>query len=149
MIRGFLPALLLSTALLFPCPAWATAGEAPLVMNISVDDHVMTATLVDNTTTEALLIMLSEDPITLDMRDYAGMEKVATLPQSLPVHDESIDTEAGDLILYQGNSFVIYYDTNTWSLTRIGNIDDITQQELIKILGRGDVTVTLSLPGEE
>lgn len=51
--------------------------------------------------------------------------------------------------MYQGNSFVIYYDTNAWPLTRMGKINDITQQALREILGSGDVTVVLSLPGEE
>ena len=80
------------------------------------------------------------------MRDYANMEKVGTLPVDLPRNDEPINTDACDLILYQGNSFVIYYDTNSWSLTRLGRIDNITKSELKSILGTGDVTVTLSLP---
>ena len=46
--------------------------------------------------------------------------------------------------MYQGNHFVIYYDTNRWSLTRLGRIDNVTQSELKAILGEGDVTVTLT-----
>jgi hypothetical protein len=49
------------------------------------------------------------------------------------------------LILYQGNAFVIYYDVNAWSFTRLGKINDLGQAELKEILGSGDVTVTLSL----
>ncbi len=59
--------------------------------------------------------------------------------------DEHINTEAGDLILYQGNSFVIYYYSNSWNLTGLGKIDNISQKELKEILGTRNVKVTLSI----
>ncbi|MDE5772413.1 MAG: aldo/keto reductase [Ruminococcus sp.] len=79
------------------------------------------------------------------MNDYANFEKVGKLPKSLPRNDEKITTEAGDIILYQGNQVTIYYDENTWNFTRIGKIDNITQSELKEILGTGSVSVTFSL----
>lgn len=115
------------------------------MIDIQVGDDTLTATLVDNTSTEALLALLSEGPVTIDMHDYASMEKVGPLPQSLPQNDEPIQAEAGDLILYQGSSFVIYYDVNSWTFTRLGKINDRNQQELMDILGGGDVTAVLSL----
>ncbi len=114
-------------------------------INITIGDNVLTATLVDNSSTEALKEALSEAPITIDMRDYGNMEKVGAFGRDFPTNDESITTEAGDLILYQGSAFVIYYASNTWSFTRLGKIDDITASELKEVLGDGDVTVTLSL----
>jgi hypothetical protein len=60
-------------------------------------------------------------------------------------NDERITTEPGDLILYQGNAFVIYYAPNTWSFTRLGKIDNVTREELINILGQGNVTVVLEI----
>ncbi len=119
--------------------------EKEMEMNIQIGEHVLTAKLVQNSSTEALVEMLSEGPVTITMNDYANMEKVGSLPASLPRNDKQISTEAGDLILYQGNSFVIYYDTNAWSLTRLGKIENVTQQELKEILGSGSVTVVLSL----
>ncbi len=73
------------------------------------------------------------------------MEKVGHIGTSLPGNDEQISAEAGDIILYQGNSLVIYYDTNSWNLTRIGKIEDVAGEELLKAFGDGDVTVTFSL----
>lgn len=122
--------------------------ETDFMMNIQIGEHLLTATLVQNSSTEALLEMLSEGPVTINMNDYASMEKVGPFPKSLPRNDEQISTEAGDLILYQGNSFVIYYDTNSWNFTRLGKIDNVTQQELKEILGSGSVTAVLSLPSE-
>lgn len=79
------------------------------------------------------------------MHDYGSFEKVGSLGTSIVQNNEQITTSAGDLILYQGNKFVIYYGTNIWDLTRIGKINDITQIQLKQILGKGNVIITLSL----
>lgn len=122
--------------------------EEKVMMNIQVGENSLIAALEENSSTKELLNLLSQGPVTVNMRDYGNMEKVGSLPQSLPRNDEPITTAAGDLILYQGNSFVIYYDTNSWDLTRLGRIENITQQELKDILGEGNVTVVLSLLSE-
>lgn len=114
-------------------------------MKITIGNTVLTATLVDNSSTEALKKVLSKAPLTIEMQDYGNMEKVGSLGQDFPRNDESITAKAGDIILYQGNALVIYYASNSWSFTRLGKIDNVTQNELKEILGRGNVTVTLSL----
>ncbi len=114
-------------------------------MKITACNHTFTAVLADNSSAEALKELLVEGPLTIDMSDYASMEKVGPIGMNLPTNDEQISTGAGDIILYQGNSLVIYYDTNSWSFTRIGKIEDVTQEELLEALGSGDVTVTFSL----
>ena len=62
---------------------------------------------------------------------------------SWPSNDKRITTVPGDVILYQGNQITIYYDTNTWSFTRLGKIQNI--DGLRAILGEGNVTVRFSL----
>ncbi|MCM1133732.1 MAG: cyclophilin-like fold protein [Ruminococcus flavefaciens] len=114
-------------------------------LNIEVNGHLLTATLEDNSSAEAFAELLKSEPLTIEMSDYANFEKVGSLGTSLPRNDEKITTEAGDLILYQGNQITIYYDENTWNFTRLGKIDNITQAELKDILGTGSVTVTFSL----
>lgn len=115
------------------------------VLNIQVGETVFTASLADNSSADALKDLLAEGPLTIEMSDYGNFEKVGSLGASLPTNDEQITTEPGDLILYQGNSFVIYYDTNSWNFTRLGKINGVTQEELMEVLGEGDVTVTLSM----
>ncbi len=117
-------------------------------MILQIGDETLTATLADNSSAEALVNTLSEGPITINMRDYGNMEKVGSLGRDFPTNNESITTEPGDIILYQGSALVIYYAPNTWNFTRLGKIDNITKEELMDILGEGDVTVTLSLPEE-
>ena len=112
---------------------------------ISVGDTELTATLADNSSAQALVELLKQGDITIDMSDYSNFEKVGVLPESLPTNDEQLDIDYGDLILYLGHRFVIYYDKNSWNFTKLGHIDNITQEELKAILGESDVTVTLSL----
>ena len=112
---------------------------------IEVNGHKLVATLADNSSADALKELLAEGPVTVDMHDFSNFEKVGELPQELPRNDEQIDTDYGDLILYLGKRFVIYYDQNSWDFTRLGHIDDITQDELKSILGDGDVTAVLSM----
>ena len=104
-----------------------------------------TATLVDNSSTQALIELLEKGPVTIDMEDYANMEKVGPIGRTLPRNDKPTTTGPGDLILYQGHNFVIYYDTNSWNFTRLGHIDNASQADLKAALGKGDVRVKLSL----
>lgn len=79
------------------------------------------------------------------MADYGGFEKVGPLPTALVQTNEDITAQPGDLILYQGQQVVIYYGENSYSLTRLGRIDGVSQQELLALLGPADTVVTFCL----
>jgi len=115
---------------------------------ITIGDTTLSATLTDNSSTQALIAALRMAPITYEAHDYGNFEKVGDLGQSFPTNDEKITTEPGDLILYQGHNLCIYYDVNTWNFTRLGKIDSITQDELKFILGEENKSITLSLSVE-
>lgn len=108
-------------------------------------NHKLTATLADNSSATAFYEVLKKGPLTVDMHDYGSFEKVGSLGTTLPRNDTQITTTAGDIILYQGNQITIYYDTNSWNFTRLGKVDGVTQAELKKILGKGDVTAVFSV----
>ena len=107
--------------------------------------HTLTATLTDNSSATAFYQLLEKSPVTIKMSDYGNFEKVGSLGTTLPRNDTQITTSAGDIILYQGNQITIYYDKNSWNFTRLGKIDDITQAQLKKILGKGDVTAVFDV----
>lgn len=120
--------------------------ESDLVkIQITVGDTTLNAIPEENSSAEAFLALLQEQPITIQMTDYGGMEKVGPLGTSLPRNDTQISVGAGDIILYQGNQITIYYDTNSWSFTKLAVIEDATKENLLEVLGTGDVTVTFSL----
>ena len=112
---------------------------------IGVNGTILTAEFESNSSAEAFKDLLKEGPLTVDMSDYGGFEKVGSLGTDLPRNDRQITTEPGDIILYLGNRITIYYDINSWSFTRLAKISGVTQDELKDILGSGDVTVTFSL----
>lgn len=116
-------------------------------LKLTVEGKTFTATLVENTSTQALKERLAEGALSIRMSDYGDMEKVGSFGMSFPRSDQQTTTAPGDLILYQGNSFVIYYDSNSWSFTRLGKVDGVsTRAEMLELLGgKGDITITLSL----
>jgi len=119
--------------------------EAPVKLKIHVNDTTFTATLEENSSAKAFAEFLAQGDMTLDMRDYGSFEKVADLPRSFPRNDTQIDTDAGDIILYQGNSITIYYDKNSWNFTRLARIDNVNKKRLQQILGKGNVKATFSV----
>lgn len=114
-------------------------------MTVQVGESTFTATLEDNAAVDALVEMMEHGPVTIQMSDYAGFEKVGALGSSLPTSNRQTTTQAGDIALYQGNQIVLFYGSNSWSYTRLGKIDDLTGWT--ETLGGGDVSVTFSLEG--
>ena len=99
----------------------------------------------DNTSAEAFIALLEKGDVTVEMSDYGNFEKVGPLGTTLPRNDEYITTEPGDVILYLGNQITIYYDVNSWDFTRLGKVRGVSQDELKRVLGSGNVTVVFSL----
>ena len=111
---------------------------------LSAGNQTMTATLADNSASRELVSLLQKEPITIEMSDYGGFEKVGMLPQSFTTSNSQITTQPGDIMLYQGNNMVIFYGSNSWSYTPLGKIDDATADDLREWLGAGDISLTLS-----
>jgi hypothetical protein len=119
------------------------SDEEDSVLKITVGDTELLATFEDNSSAEEFRELLAQGPLTVEMEDYGGFEKVGPLGTTLTRNDTSITTEPGDVILYQGNQITLYYGTNTWSFTRLARIDD--PSGLKEKLGAGTVSVTFSL----
>ena len=115
-----------------------------LIININGKTD-LTATLYDNSSNRALVELLKKGSITIDMHDFSNFEKVGELPVTLPRNDTYTETDSGDLILYLGKRFVIYYDKNSWNFTPLGRVEKVSKPELKKILGNGNVTAVLTL----
>lgn len=112
---------------------------------IEVNGTTFEAVWEDNVSAEAFQQHLTEGPITIEAHDYGNFEKVGTLPWNLERSDTNITTEPGDIILFQGNQITLYYDTNTWNFTKLAHIENITREELLVILGEGDVSITYAI----
>ena len=73
---------------------------------ISSDWGSVTAELVDNVATRALVRML---PVTIAMRDHLRQEKTGDLPSPLPSVPRQTPFSKGTLGLWSSDHFVIYY----------------------------------------
>ena len=122
-------------------------ANAQQKLYLTIGGVTKTATMVSNSSTEALVAHLQQGNITYEAHDYGNFEKVGALGYTFPENNEQINTVPGDLILYQGSNLCIYYDTNSWNFTRIGKLDGMTQAEIKTWVnaGGGNVSVTLSI----
>ena len=116
-------------------------------IQLTISGTTLPVIIEDNVATRALVAALREGSITYTARDYGGFEKVGALGRSLPTSDTDITTQAGDVILYNGDNIVLFYGSNSWSYTRLGKIQYKSLDELKSFLkaGGGNISVTLSL----
>ena len=112
-------------------------------MNVQIGSASFTATLEENVATQELIEMMEQGPVTIDMDDYSGFEKVGPLGKSLTTDNQQTTTSTGDIVLYSGNQIVMFYGANSWSYTKIGKIDDLTGWE--DALGSGSITAIFTL----
>jgi hypothetical protein len=111
---------------------------------IKVNDRVLSVELEENLAAKELKEKIKNGDIVVKTSEYGGFEKVGSLGFSLPREDKNITTSAGDIVLYQGNQISIFYESNSWSYTKLGKIKGVTAEELKKILGSGDVSITFT-----
>lgn len=112
-------------------------------LKIAVGSTVFTATLVDNETVTAFKTML---PLTVSMTELNGNEKYYHLSKNLPANSSNPGKiHSGDLMLFGGNSLVLFYKTfsTSYSYTKLGKIDD--PSGLATALGSGNATVSFEL----
>ena len=108
-------------------------------MKINVNGQVASVQLEDNSTTKALLAHM---PFTIHMNDLHQNEKYYYFDKSLPVSPQPIQTiEAGDVLLYQNNCLVIFYQAAepVVPYTRIGKISRF--QDIRASFGNKSVSV--------
>ena len=109
------------------------------MLYIQIGDATLTAVLEDNPSAQALAELLEDGPVTLEAENYGGFEKTARLPEN----DARITAGPGDVMLYQGDTVVLFYGSNTWSYTKLARITET--EGLEAALSGGETAFTLSL----
>lgn len=118
-------------------------GERSKQITIKIGSKTFDATLEDNATADAFKALL---PMTVDMSELNGNEKLYRLPANLPVSASNPRTiRSGDLMLYGARTVVLFYKTfpTSYEYTRLGRFQDATG--LAEAVGSGSVTVTFSV----
>ena len=114
-------------------------------VKVQINEDIFDVELENNSAVQELIKELEKGNITVNATEYGGFEKVGELGFSLPTSDENINTEPGDIVLYQGDKVSLFYGSHSWSYTKLGKIDNISSNELKEVLGPGNVTLVFSL----
>ncbi|MGT2715837.1 cyclophilin-like fold protein [Streptococcus respiraculi] len=93
-------------------------------ITIQIGREQFRVSLEGNQATRELVALLTEAPMTIDVSDYAGFEKVGSLGRLLTSSDQKMTTQNGDIVLYNSRQLVLFYGSNTWSYTKIGSVTD-------------------------
>lgn len=112
-------------------------------MKITIGPKTFTATLYDNPAAAVLKAML---PLTVEMTELNGNEKYHHFKTNLPVDAAKPETiYAGDLMLWQSNSLVLFYKSfrTSYSYTKLGRLDDASG--LAAVVGSGNIKVKFEL----
>ena len=115
------------------------------LVKVKINDEVFDVKLENNSATQELVKEMKKGNVTVNATEYGGFEKVGDLGFSLPTSDENIDTNPGDIVLYQGDKISLFYGSHSWSYTKLGKIDNVDSNKLKEVLGSGDVTLEFSL----
>lgn len=99
----------------------------------------------ENNAVEELFSLLENGAITVRTQRYGGFEQVGSLPQSITNDDKQMTTTAGDIVLYNGNSIVLFYGSNSWAYTKLGRIDGMSAEEIKKLLDVEELVITVAL----
>ena len=115
-------------------------------MYITIGGQTQSVTLVDNDATRELVAALQSATITVTLNDN-NFEIWGSLGRSLTTKNEQMTAQPGDIVLYNGSNICIFYASNSWSYTRLGKIDGLSENELRTFLkaGQNNISVTLSL----
>ena len=120
--------ILFLATMLFCCCSTDSEVKAQTTMDkmyITIGGQTQSVTLVDNDATRELVAALQDAPITVTLNDN-NFEIWGSLGQSLTTKNEQMTAQPGDIVLYNGSNICIFYESNSWSYTRLGHIDGLS-----------------------
>lgn len=114
-------------------------------LTLSVDGTPLRVKWENNSSVSALKELAAGGNLTIKAHQYGGFEQVGSLPQRIESNYVNMTAKPGDIMLYSSNSVVVYYGTNTWSYTKLGHIENLSEAQLKELLSGETVTLTFSL----
>ena len=115
--------------------------DTEYLINLTIWDKNFDVILENNSATRALYEKLKEWNVVVNAKEYWWFEKVWNLGFSLPREDKQITTQLWDLVLYNWNQVSLFYDSNSWSYTKLWKVQNITESDFWD----WDTTLTFSL----
>jgi len=112
---------------------------------ITIDGQTQAATFADTQAAQELQAKLQDGPVDVTLNSSGGFEIWGALGFSLTSSDERINAVPGDIILYDDSNICLLYGSNTWSYTRLGKFDGLSQSQLRDFLKAGESGIKVRL----
>ncbi len=125
-----------------PTQNFAEAQTTSNKMYITISGQTQSVTLEDNEAARSLAEKLQQAPVTVTLNSSGGFEIWGALGFSLPTSNQQTTAQPGDVILYNGSNICIFYGSNSWSYTRLGRIDGMSESELRTFLKAGESNIS-------
>ena len=121
--------------------------ENDMKMYITIAGQTQRVVLANNAATQELVTRLHNGAVTVTLNSSGGFEIWGPLGFSLPTSNQQMMAQPGDVVLYNGSNICLFYGSNSWSYTRLGKIEGLSESQLRTFLkaGESNITVTLSL----
>ncbi len=108
-------------------------------MNLYIDNQKVDVTWEDNDSVKELKTIL---PLSINMHEYGGFEQTGSIGKSITRNDIQLDVVPGDIVLYSGNQISVFYNSSSWSYTKLGHIN-LSNNELNSLLNKDSVLFEL------
>ena len=108
-------------------------------MNLYIDNQKVDVTWEDNDSVEELKTIL---PLSINMHEYGGFEQTGSIGKSITRNDTQLNVVPGDIVLYSGNQISVFYNSSSWSYTKLGHIN-LSNNELDSLLNKDSVLFEL------
>ena len=70
---------------------------------------------------------------------------MGSLPQSFTRNDVQMTAQTGDIVLYSGNQLVLFFGKNSWSYTKLGHIEGLSDDEITELLGGNTAVIEIEM----
>ncbi|MGV2928772.1 cyclophilin-like fold protein [Macrococcus capreoli] len=117
------------------------AGENQ--MKLFIEEEEIDVKWVKNLSTKAIDVDVQQNDIVITMSKYGGFEQVGELGKRYIVEDKQMTTKIGDIVIFNGDKLVIFYGTNSWRYTKLGEIN-LPQNEIIDTLSKSNLKIRLT-----
>ena len=101
---------------LIACTAVSGDDSMDDLVKVKINDEVFDVKLENNSATQELVKELKKGNVTVTATEYGGFEKVGELGFSLPANDENVETNPGDIVLYQGDKVSLFYGSHSGAI---------------------------------
>ncbi len=110
---------------------------------LKIDNNILDVNWENNNSVNELK-KLAKNELVINMHEYGGFEQTGSIGKSITRNDSNIDVIPGDIVLYNGNAISVFYNSSSWSYTRLGHIN-LSDDELKNLLKKDNVNFVLKL----